>query len=77
MLKDEEDVAIIQEAVEKQPLVNTPGHYHTTVKMALAPIHFAVRAHSSYSDYLTIRKLAALFIRLSPAKRLVDAIGLM
>jgi hypothetical protein len=42
LLSDDEDMSMIQEAVERQPLVNTPGHYHTTVKMAVTPIHLAV-----------------------------------
>lgn len=42
LLQDDEDLAIIQEAAERLPLVNLPGH-QAPAKMGMTPISIAVR----------------------------------
>lgn len=41
-LTDDEDLAAIEDNIEKQPLVIIPGNYHTAVKMSSAPVQFGV-----------------------------------
>lgn len=42
LLRDDEDLSLLKESLEKQPNVNTPGHYHLSYKQAASPIHLAV-----------------------------------
>lgn len=41
-LNEETDLLLLEQALEKQPLIQSPSHFHISPSMAAAPVRFAV-----------------------------------